>query len=768
MTGGDTASHLLYAARFTEWLLGEGRISGWMPEVFLGLPAFVYYFPLPFILIALLSPLAGLAVAFKWVAMLPALLLPAATYFLAGSLRWPAPARTGAALGATGFLLIGSFSIWGGNLLSLLAGEFAYAWGFAATLVFWGLLRRAMDHGGYRWALAALAEAAVALCHGYPLLIAGFGAFFLLRGGPGWKLRLRNLLLVHTAAFLLIAFWLLPLLENLPWTIPNDTTEWLDLPGWLRIADRPLWPLLAGWLLVPAALALCRRSRNGVFFLSAIGLLALVGFFWSSAVGLANVRFLPFAIWAVASLGGAAIGWALWRFSLRPGIWLLSCTLALLAWWSPLTVQIEAWSRWNLEGYEAKPLWPQYTQLATVTAGPLSGPRVIFEHDPANTDLGSTRALEALPMFGSRPVLEGLYMESALCGPFIYQAQAEISARPSSPLSRFPASSNSGELALLHLEELYADTLILRSQASIETFAANPRLQEIADPEPFRVFRIEDFSGRMVEPLGQPIDLRPRDQWLERAFRRFRLEFPYQRREVYSDREEQSLLDLPPIPASGNAEVRLLSLEPERIRFETDAPGIPHLVRMSYHPRWRSNGGETVHLVEPCFMLVVPEGKRVELNYERSLGDRLGLGLSFLGAIVLLLLLVRGPGPDRPASKPALSRSLPARSLIVLIGALAVAWGWQVSPQRAYLGAHKHFADRDYALAGEQFERAATRRRHPSRRAEARFWSGRSLQLADRPLPALETLPHARRRHAGELLGSGVPVPNGRNPYPAG
>ncbi len=48
--------------------------------------------------IALLSPLAGLAIGFKWIAMLPALLLPPATYFLAGSLRWNLDPGRGAPL----------------------------------------------------------------------------------------------------------------------------------------------------------------------------------------------------------------------------------------------------------------------------------------------------------------------------------------------------------------------------------------------------------------------------------------------------------------------------------------------------------------------------------------------------------------------------------------------------------------------------------------------------------------------------------------------
>ncbi|MGB5180291.1 MAG: hypothetical protein WBP44_16365, partial [Gammaproteobacteria bacterium] len=48
-TGGDTASHILYANVFRDWV-AQGKLSGWMPEVFMGFPAFSYYFPMPFVL----------------------------------------------------------------------------------------------------------------------------------------------------------------------------------------------------------------------------------------------------------------------------------------------------------------------------------------------------------------------------------------------------------------------------------------------------------------------------------------------------------------------------------------------------------------------------------------------------------------------------------------------------------------------------------------------------------------------------------------------
>ena len=79
-TGGDASSHLLYAWLYAEELLFSGHITPWMPEVFGGLPFLSYYFPLPFIVIAFLSKLIGVASAFKWGGFLAAMLLPGAVY----------------------------------------------------------------------------------------------------------------------------------------------------------------------------------------------------------------------------------------------------------------------------------------------------------------------------------------------------------------------------------------------------------------------------------------------------------------------------------------------------------------------------------------------------------------------------------------------------------------------------------------------------------------------------------------------------------------
>src|SRR5512134_3184074 len=63
--GGDTPCHYPTAVWFQERLLPQLRLHGWYPGASLGHPLLLYYFPLPFVLMSALVPLAGMPVAFK-------------------------------------------------------------------------------------------------------------------------------------------------------------------------------------------------------------------------------------------------------------------------------------------------------------------------------------------------------------------------------------------------------------------------------------------------------------------------------------------------------------------------------------------------------------------------------------------------------------------------------------------------------------------------------------------------------------------------------
>lgn len=739
-TGGDVASQVFYARIFMEWF--PAKISGWLPESFAGFPAFTFYFPFPFILSALFAIPFGEQIGFKLASMLAAFLLPMGTYIMGALWRWPVTTRLLAAAGAAAFVLTEVTSIWGGNALAQLAGEFAYSWGMLNTTIFWGLLALALRRGGRWWLLAGIWEALVAISHGYALLVAGFGAFlFLLHSRQIWQ-DLLLILRVHTLAFLLIGFWLMPLFQNLPWTIPNDTTTTVD--NWLTLWPPTLWPLALGAFALIAALRWSHDTVHGLSFLVGVCFLGLLGFFSGHNVGLAELRFFPFAQWALAVACAAALGWALQRVLKESAVMAaVAIVVALAAWWEPYIQNLEGWSRWNLSGYETKPMWPHYFLTAQTNAGPLDGPRVIFEHDPDNNDIGSTRALEALPMFGSRPALEGLYMESSITSPFIYQLQEEISRRPSAPLSRYPTTPRPIDAAVAHLNELYTNRLILRSSMMKERYGQDPRFALVNQAGPFQTYELVDFHAKLVDLVSEPLMPRNRERWVDHAFRRFVLAHPYTERHVYLGQGQ-------PLPQTGAvphaAQIRVTEFSRERFVFETDAPGQPHLIRMTYHPRWRSTGGETVYLTEPSFMLVFPASTRVAMVYGWSWGNWLGAAFTVFGIGIVVLGLARREFWSTAAGMGAQHRSPMPLLVFGAVCSLTLSISWWTDPEHVYFRGHRYFADENWLTAAGFFDEAYPSRKNPASRAEALFWAARSYHLAAKNDEALRRYSELREK----------------------
>ena len=131
-SGGDTGAHHYPAQYLIQELLPNWRLTGWAPGWYAGMPMLTFYFPFPFLLIALVDYLPGMpyTVAFKLVTVLGIFLLPLAAYSLARLWRIRRPFPAVAAIFAGAFLLMEKsgagqlYSIYGGNILSTLAGEF--------------------------------------------------------------------------------------------------------------------------------------------------------------------------------------------------------------------------------------------------------------------------------------------------------------------------------------------------------------------------------------------------------------------------------------------------------------------------------------------------------------------------------------------------------------------------------------------------------------------------------------------------------------------
>jgi hypothetical protein len=78
-----------------------------------------------------------------------------------------------------------------------------------------------------------------------------------------------------------------------------------------------------------------------------------------------------------------------------------------------------------------------------------------------------------------------------------------------------------------------------------------------------------------------------------------------------------------------------VSIERDRIAFRTRALGIPHLVKVSYFPDWRVEGGDGPFLAAPSLMVVIPREEQVVLKFSRGWVEAAGFGLSWVTILTL-------------------------------------------------------------------------------------------------------------------------------------
>jgi hypothetical protein len=215
--GGDMGAHVWGPAFLRDHLLPELRLSGWTPDWYAGFPAYQFYMVVPSLFIvaldvglfggwSMLVPLAAAGAlawravragvgwrrraivtsavvvavmgvelpygtAFKLVTVAGLLTLPAAAYAFGrlADLAFPGPALL--AVATVPFLFDRNFTIYGGNVASTLAGEFAFSISLSLCLVYLGVVVRGLRTGRHR-ALAAVLLALTGLCHLIPAFYA--------------------------------------------------------------------------------------------------------------------------------------------------------------------------------------------------------------------------------------------------------------------------------------------------------------------------------------------------------------------------------------------------------------------------------------------------------------------------------------------------------------------------------------------------------------------------------------------------------------------
>ena len=284
------------------------KLTGWAPGWYAGMPMLTFYFPFPFLLIAILNWILPYQLAFKLVTVLGVFALPATAYAMGRLWRVRRPFPMLAAVFALAMLFMESYSIYGGNVKSTLAGEFGYMLSFALVFLFLGTMYRGMEkpHFNMLFVLNCLILMALVLSHIVPTIALVFISPGLLLVNPRWR-SFGYLAVVALVGFALVAFWSLPFAANLEWTAHM---AWNQL-GWNDFLPAALYPV-AALAIIGVAFAVAKRESKllplvWISFISAV-------VYWILPDGrLWNARIVPF--WYFSLHLWAAYG-AMWM--IRP------------------------------------------------------------------------------------------------------------------------------------------------------------------------------------------------------------------------------------------------------------------------------------------------------------------------------------------------------------------------------------------------------------------------------------------------------------------
>ncbi|HEY0671981.1 MAG TPA: hypothetical protein VGD27_06935 [Longimicrobiales bacterium] len=380
--------------------------------------------------------------------------------------------------------------------------------------------------------------------------------------------------------FLLAAFWALPFLlrHGEMAQVYNQADRSLR-----EVLPLELWPVLIPAL---AGMLTLRRERTALPLLL-LTLSGLAGYLFADRLVYPG-RFLPYWFIGIHLLAGYGIARLVFTGSRH--------VLPVLALAAPLlmlnavrgTGYLRDWSQSTFAGIEARPSWPALQQLyAQLQQG--SG-RIYWEQAPDKLAmLGSRNLAAATPYFAqNQQVLNGLWSESSAL-------HGELNAIDSLVARAAAATTSAGEApmnaALTRLHTLGVDRFIALNRTTAATLARAPGVQLVQAAGPFALFNIA--SAPLVEAQ------------------------------------------------SADAQVEVLEWSAERIRFRTDAPGRPHIVRMVHFPNWRVHGGGEVQRGPNGLMLVTPAMREATLEFGRTWVELLGATVSLLAALGLVAFAAR-------------------------------------------------------------------------------------------------------------------------------
>lgn len=642
VAGGDTGSQV-YIPYYLKQIFP--LIRWWSPDWYSGFPFLYFYPPLAYVLTVVLSFLIPLNIAFKIIISLCFLIYPLIFYLIFYLLKFKFPTPQIAAVFSLFLIFLEKYSIYGGNLPSLLSGQFSHNLSIALLFLFFALYYKGIKENKYL-KLNMLLGAGVILSHPISGIILIICSPFLLFSDKkeGLKNRFYYLFKVLTGVFLLSAFWTIPLVFY---------QKYAGIMNWTKQINMDYlfpehWGLLSFAAILGIILAFVKREMRLVSFLSIFLLCGLLYFNLDNS-SVWNNRFLPYLNFGILFMAAYFLGFVLSKIWGKT--WVISLILLVVIISASFyqvrknTSYSSFWFKWNFEGYQAKSEWNKLNDLFKELSALPKG-RVLWEYNADYDKYGTPRVLETLPVFTKQSTYEGLLIESSLFGPFHFINQAETSETPTSAVAGFTYPQFDFKKGIEHMKLSgvkyyvpYTEKLKLEADSNSDSLV---KIRETSGG--FRVYELKESS--LVDPVsGFSVSTQDKD-WLKRSIEWYKgndLDRPI----VFAkdNQEKEELSKFLSLNSNKGGKAKNIKIGKDFVEFKSDSINTPYIIKTTYFPTWKVEGAKGPYLISPSYMMVIPTQENVRLYFTYGVIDWGGLILTGLG-IGYLLFFRKGASFD--------------------------------------------------------------------------------------------------------------------------
>ena len=658
LTGGDSASWYQVALHLKEDLLPKGRLFGWNLDNYFGYNNLLHYFVFPFFLIIALSTIVPLTIALKIISFIGILATPLAIYWSLKKLAYKNPVPLLGAWASIYFLFHEHFSIFGGNVLSTLAGEFCFSIAFALFILFLGNFTYGIQHRS-RVISNSILLTLIGLSHAFVFFSAVLVPVYYLLRKSTFRKHLPYIILVYFIAFLLMAFWSLPMLADREFTSPIKMI-W-NFHSWQQFTKE-----LGRFTIVMSVIAISLlgfrklRTQHTLFYLYMLASSVFL-YFIATSLKIPDIRFFPvwmfFSILLAIDLISLAI-----KNSLRPILARrLAVTCAILIGGSIIyspTHESPDWFFWNYSGYESKNAFQNGTldDIVLILKGGNTRGRIAFEHVDNNSEFGSDRIFENLPLFANRPTTEGIHYASGYLSKTITAMTGEYSLR-SGGAEPIIISHPDVQRLREHFRLFNLTQIIVKSSEIKQMLRSSEDFELVGYAGNYEIFELTNYIPHYVEmlphrPAFVTIDSSNANTAMRNWFRRSGKidevfvnsdDMPHKYQNIYFKNSIGILTSTGELSTNKTNKLKVTPIQEEKIdhlniQFKTKGLGAPHIIKVAYSPNWKSANGEPIFKLSPGLMLIFPESTHVELRFERNIVEIVSLFLTLTGLSVILFL----------------------------------------------------------------------------------------------------------------------------------